>query len=788
MSKTSGATGENEDKAIVDIETVKEKVTNTGLISDLQASAAIHFHRSHRFFAHSTPSASEAEWHRLADHLSSTSRHAENFARHFAPDAAAVAGLLHDLGKYSPAFQARLRGDPKRVDHSTAGAIEAMRLYGPLGKLIAYAVAGHHAGLANGAGHEGERRPLVDRLADTPPPLDKTWQSEIGLPPGLGEPELATRSADRAGFQFAFLTRMLFSALVDADYLDTEAYYARIEGREHVRGGYPSLAPLREALDAELAQLSVEGPVNELRQRVLAHVRGQAAGKPGLFSLTVPTGGGKTLTSLAFALDHALANGLERIVYVAPFTSIIEQTARVFRTSLGALGEAAVLEHHSAFEDEKIGGREAADKLRLAMENWDAPVVVTTAVQFFESLFADRPSRCRKLHNLAGAVIVLDETQTLPLAHLRPCVAAIDELALNYRSSVVLCTATQPALNESDDPARSFAGGLRGVRELVPDPPALHTSLRRVTVRMAGQLDDEALAEQLLAREQVLCIVNNRAHARAVFERLRGEPGARHLTTLMYPRHRARILREVRADLTAGRPCRLVATSLIEAGVDVDFPAVFRAEAGIDSIAQAAGRCNREGRRHRTDSIVTVFRPVGWNPPPELARFAEVAAEVLRRHKADPLGPDAIDDYFRQLYWLRELAGSGLDTARIIARCDTGARSLDFPFESIAKEFRIIESAMQPLIVPGDERACGLVRRLAWSERPGGIARKLQPYVVQLLPRQIAALMANGNILALNHEHLGNQYLKLSNMAAYDPECGLDLDHSGFRDANKLVI
>ena len=270
------------------------------------------------------------------------------------------------------------------------------------------------------------------------------------------------------------------------------------------------------------------------------------------------------------------------------------------------------------------------------MENWDAPIVVTTAVQFFESLFAAKPSQCRKLHRIAGSVVVLDEAQTMPLKLLRPCVAAIDELARNYRASVVLCTATQPALT-----APAFEGGLAEVRELAPDPEQLFKQLERVRVRHLGALDDEALAEHMRSRDQVLCIVNNRRHARAVYQAMADLPGARHLTTLMCARHRSEVLAEVRQLLKDGKPCRLVSTSLIEAGVDVDFPTVLRAEAGLDSIAQAAGRCNREGRSERESSEVLVFLPENpdWAPPPELRQYAQSAREVLRQFEADPLCP-----------------------------------------------------------------------------------------------------------------------------------------------------
>ncbi|MFD2837537.1 CRISPR-associated endonuclease Cas3'' [Azotobacter vinelandii] len=517
---------------------------------------------------------------------------------------AGIAGLLHDLGKYTDEFQRRISGDLIRVDHATRGAMLAVERYGALGRLLAYGIAGHHSGLANGR-DPGECSTLEERLkGQSLPALLDQWQNEIQLPAMSELGPLPIKPVrERQVFQLAFLARMLFSCLVDADFLDTEAYYDRIEQRPSRRSARPSLPHLQQALNVHLAGFRADSPVNRIRADILGHVRQQAVQEPGLFSLTVPTGGGKTLASLAFALDHAIRHGLRRIIYVIPFTSIVEQNAAVFRKALGEFGEQAVLEHHSAFSDNRAQDRQARDKLRLAMENWDAPIIVTTAVQFFESLYADRPSRCRKLHNIAGSVIILDEAQTLPLRLLRPCVTAIDELALNYRCSPVLCTATQPALQ-----APEFRGGLQGVRELAPQPEQLFQRLVRVQVRQVGILSDAALQRQMAEREQVLCIVNNRRHARALYESIAGSDGARHLTTLMCARHRSQVLAEVRQRLHDGQPCRLVATSLIEAGVDVDFPTVLRAEAGLDSIAQAAGRCNREGLRALEASEVLVFQ------------------------------------------------------------------------------------------------------------------------------------------------------------------------------------
>lgn len=736
-----------------------------------------------RFFAHSTPKQNRSDWQPLAEHLQAVARLAGEKAEVFSSAGLAeLAGLLHDLGKYTDEFQRRISGDAIRVDHATRGAIVAVERFGALGQLLAYGIAGHHAGLANG--REGvERTALRDRLKGVDlPVLLGQWQAEISLPePGRLLPPPIKPRPERNFFQLAFLGRMLFSCLVDADYLDTEAFYDRIEGRRSSRErDQPSLAELREVLNQHLAAFRGNTAVNRLRGEILAGVRGNANAQPGLFSLTVPTGGGKTLASLAFALDHALAHGLRRVIYVIPFTSIVEQNAAVFRRALGAFGERAVLEHHSAFADDRNKSLEARKKLSLAMENWDAPIVVTTAVQFFESLFADRPAKCRKLHNIAGSVVILDEAQTLPLKLLRPCVATIDELALNYNCSLVLCTATQPALRAPD-----FVGGLQGVRELAPEPERLFRELERVRIHSLGQQDDADLTAHMREREQVLCIVNNRRHARALYEAIADSQGARHLTTLMCAKHRSQVLAEVRQLLQDGKPCRLVATSLIEAGVDVDFPAVLRAEAGLDSIAQAAGRCNREGKRSLAESEVLVFSTANpdWAPPDELKQFAQAAREVMRQHPDDCLSMAAIERYFRLLYWQK--GPEELDAANLLGLIEKG-RLDGLPYETLASKFRMIDSLQLPVIVPFDDEALAALRDLEFADGCAAIARRLQPYLVQLPRKGYQALLEAGAIQPVAGERYGEQFMALVNPDLYHPCFGLHWDNPAFISSERL--
>ncbi|MCC4605535.1 CRISPR-associated endonuclease Cas3'' [Xanthomonas campestris] len=760
------------------------------------------------FFAHSTKRQDRSDWQRLADHLLAVGeRAARNAAPFGGQRLASLAGQLHDLGKYTQQFQHRLDGDPARVDHATWGAKIACERYGTAGTLLAYGIAGHHAGLADGRpGHVTQSRPsLHERLSQDYqerelPPLLSDWERELSPPAKLALPEGFTGHPrqERRPFQLTVLTRMIFSCLVDADFTDTDDFYRRLEGRQsraEETGTRPALPELRQRLNAHLASLPIEGGINPLRAQILREVRAKAGMRPGLFSLTVPTGGGKTLASLAFALDHAIAHGLRRVIYVIPFTSIVEQTVQVFRQALGVQErDDVVLEHHSAFFDDPTKAPQSIDKRKLAMENWDAPIVVTTAVQFFESLFADRPSRCRKLHNIAGSVVVLDEAQTLPHALLRPCVVLLDELARNYRVSPVLCTATQPTLRLD----QGFAGGLEHVQELVDDPPALYAQLRRVQARHVGTLDDAALTDQLRQRKQVLCIVNNRRHARHLFDAIADRPGARHLTTLMHARHRSAVLAELREDLKAGRPCRLVATSLIEAGVDVDFPAVLRAEAGLDSIAQAAGRCNREGRRPTDASEVLVFAPANpdWAPPKELELFAQVFRSVERSHRDDLLAMDAIASYFAELY--RRLGDGRLDREDVLGLLrEAGIDSL--PLDTLARKFKMIQTTMRPLIVPYAPYAAGsdkevpevadTLRQLEHAEQVGvaGAARRLQPWLVQVPEQAYKALWQAHAIAPVAPERYGEQFVRLVNPRLYDPRFGLHWDNPQFIAAEALI-
>ena len=740
-------------------------------------------------------------WQTLQSHSVNVGEMAAKFARVFeAQEIACQTGQLHDLGKYSLPFQKRLEGETEFVDHSIAGAKIAVERWGNvIGKLMAFCIAGHHAGLANGNGEGDNRRTLKDRLAlrfgADIPVLDNLWQQEIKLPETLSAPPLKA-DAHYPFFSYAFFTRMLYSCLVDADYLDTEAFYLKLENKAVERGSYPDLNSLQHnfnqfinAFRRRIAQAPEQteaekrnAALNRLRSEILDYAVEQAVQAQGLFTLTVPTGGGKTFTSMAFALEHAKRHGMRRVIYVIPFTSIIEQNAAEFRKAFGELGEQAVLEHHSTFDDGKLQGEATKDKLRLASENWDTPIVVTTAVQFFESLFADCSSRCRKLHNIAGSVIILDEAQMLPLNLLLPIMKAIKELAQNYRCSVVMCTATQPAVQAEN----GFYRGFENVREIAPKPTALFDKLRRTTVQHIGTQTDADLLAKLGEHPQMLVIVNNRRHARSLYDQVKHLDGTFHLTTLMCAKHRSQKLDEIRGRLKNGEPCRVIATSLIEAGVDVDFPLVMRAEAGLDSVAQAAGRCNREGKRPSENSFVWIFAPEEqWKAPPELATQAAVMRLTADSFSDDLLSTQAVAAYFSELY---QLKGSELDNKKILKMHNDTGQSLDFSFQTVADKFRMIESHMQPLIIPFDGEAENLISSLHHADHIGGLLRKLQPYIVQIPEKALVALYKAGRIEPINEKNFGKQFYTLIGLDLYDEVAGLSWEDSEFLKGESLVF
>ena len=705
-----------------------------------------------RFLAHQTEDKTRAQT--ILEHLQGTAALAQDFGAAFgAEEQARLAGLLHDIGKYSEAFQKRLQGQAVTVDHSTAGAKEA---FARRQLEAAFAVAGHHAGLPDGgaATDSPEGSTLCARMKRTIPSCD-AWHTEQPALPSARRP----LQIPPDNLSEAFYIRMLYSCLVDADFLDTETFML---GRAAPRGGYDSIPVLFQRLQQYIAPWqNPTTPLNQKRCEILEQcLHAGQTGTSGLYTLTVPTGGGKTISSLAFALAHAQAARKDRVIYVIPYTSIIDQTAEIFRK---VLGEENVIEHHSGADYQVNGDQTDSSFYRkaLAAENWDAPVIVTTSVQFFESLYGNRSSRCRKLHNIANSVVIFDETQALPDSCLLPCVEAIGQLVQYYRVTAVLCTATQPALQ----PLFAELAPHLSIREICPDTQALYSFFFCSTLCQAGTLSLEDLAVRLNAQPQTLCVVNRRATVPELGALVAPE-GRYCLTTLLCPVDRKRLLRQIRSRLQEGLPCRVISTSLIEAGVDVDFPAAWREEAGLDSILQTAGRCNREGKRDAADSLVSVFRLDGVRPLSLIRTNVDSARSVLAQF-SDPASPQAIEAYFT---FYRALKGNAsLDVHGVLDAFCKGIQGCMLPFAWVAEHFHLIDKSTVTLYIPVDQGQ-SLIDQLRAGYASRSLYRKLGQYAVNIYPDHLKNLLDAGAATPLD----GDSYV-LTDLSLYSRDTGLAL-------------
>lgn len=657
-----------------------------------------------------------------------------------------ITGMAHDIGKYSDLFQKKLRENPKiKVDHSTAGAIEMQKK-----KMMsaAFCVAGHHTGIPNG--RDTEESCLLKRIRNISNIEDySAYKDEINLD-AIEEPRLS-------GFSQAFFIRMLFSALVDADFLDTERFMSQ---NQIERGTYDSFEILYKRLKNHIrpwlqTDENVE-EINKIRTNILKNCIEKGKGEKGLYSLTVPTGGGKTISSLAFAMEQLVKNKMKRIIYVIPYTSIIEQNADVFRD---ILGDKNIVEHHANAWDND--NETEYDKIhRLSVENWDAPVIVTTNVQFFESLYANKGSKCRKLHNIANSVIIFDEAQMIPLSYLKPCVRVIEELVINYNITALLCTATQPALDKWFEKCK--------IKEICDDFKINYSKLKRTEINDRGILTKEELIEAISSEKQILVIVNKRKTAQEIYKGLSKED-TYHLSTYMTPEHRRKIIQTVRKKLKEGETVRLISTSLIEAGVDIDFPVVWRERAGIDSIVQAAGRCNREGKRELKESIVWVFELEG-----EIYRLIEKNI-AMTRETLDKYGVydslEAIQYYFTALQNLDE---SSLDHYKIMEAFEKGLDGIRMPFKTVGEIFKLIEENTKMLIIPVEEEAKKLIQemdeRIKKDYTYKRLVRKVGRYAINLRDYEYDKMMECGQIYEITE---GIAVLQLATM--YKKDIGLDM-------------
>ena len=726
--------------------------------------------------------ARDGEIHQLEDHLRKVGGLAETFAKEFdAGDWAYPAGLWHDIGKYRPAFQAYIRrgtgldseahiereSNPQ-TNHASSGAIYAQNQLGPLGRgrhlPISYVIAGHHAGLPDyEGGGDAPGAPLVEVLE-----RDKALEAEA-LKEEIPKDILNVSTPNtmcRGGVEgFHLWVRMLFSCLVDADFLDTESFYSPEKSKE--RKQEHGLDEMLRYFNAHMEKLQKDARtsnVNEIRAALLNQCREAAKSPPGIYSMTIPTGGGKTLSSLAFALEHAVRYEKRRIIYAIPYTSIIEQTANIFRGVFSSSSN-LILEHHSNIEPDKESKENHWS--RLATENWDARLVVTTTVQLFESLFAARTSRCRKLHNLVNSIIILDEIQLLPVHCLDPIRQVIGLLSEHYGVTFVLSTATPTGLSEQTSPfGEKLLKGL-SYTEVIENPKTYYKKLKRVHYELPEDLSTsipgwDHLASELAQHESVLVVVNKRQDAKDLFALM--PEGTLHLSALMCAEHRSKVIEDIRDRLKNGCPTRVVSTQLVEAGVDFDFPVVYRALAGLDSIIQAAGRCNREGQLG--SGRVVVFVPPTKPPPGIIGKAIGSAISTMTQNEADKLDqPDVIERYFSHLF--HQVETDANDMHRLLV---SEADEQRVQFRTAAHRFHLIDDRNSHTVyVRYDDHAEKLLDKLKYHPTRE-LFRKLQRYSVTLYDYQFQKMHEQGAV-----EEINTGYFAQSSMGEYDATLGLQV-------------
>lgn len=744
----------------------------------------------------------------LEEHLSNTACLARKFAEKFGnQDWGELLGYWHDLGKFNPEWQAYLRrkngydleahieGKGGRPNHSTAGAVLALEKWkeAPRSRILVYPIAGHHAGLPDWQPDKAGGD-LINRLfkesglctGDLDAVKEKSEARvylELPLPKSLPSP--LSFPQKRSPEHLHLWIRMLFSCLVDADFIDTEQFME--PEKATMRGKYLSLEELKKRFDSYIIEKekgASDTPINRKRKFIRQHCEEKALIEPGFFSLTVPTGGGKTLSSMAFALEHALKHKKDRIIIAIPYTSIIEQTAKVFKYGTDdedkiiklkkknqfLFGEDQVVEHHSNLDPTK----ETA-KNRIACENWDAPIIVTTNVQLFESLFAARTSSCRKLHNIAKSIIILDEVQMLPPEFLKPIIFVLQGLVEYFGVTVVLMTATQPSLEGRIGSPPNILQGIENVRPIIEDPESLAREFSRVELHLPTDLNNrndwETIKDQLIQHPQVLCIVNSRKDCRTLYKLM--PEGTIHLSGLMCGEERSVVISEIKEKLRKDEPVRVISTQLVEAGVDIDFPVVYRALAGFDSIAQAAGRCNREdklGAKGKKGQVF-IFLPPNPAPPGLLRKGEDACKEILRNHAVKELSPILFKKYFQQFYTKL----NDFDKPQFFNRLVRDALDFDFSFRSLAMDFQLIEDVQESIIVWYVNPKTGndsqkLIEKLRYKGPNRELMRKLQRFIVNIPHNIFDRLQKLGYVEEVNGYWVqATEYL-------YKPGIGLELE------------
>lgn len=735
------------------------------------------------FIAHKND---DGEIQELKEHLFNTATKAFEFADIFdLGECSKTVALLHDVGKYSKEFQQKINGKNISVDHSTAGAKLLYDRFGEIGKLLGMVIAGHHTGLQD----FGNKASVADstylnRLKNNIYDYS-VFVNEIDEKNIFINAEQLSRKIINSkekhdesciGFVWSMLIKMLYSCTVDADFLDTERFF-----KGEIRNNkFDDIETLLGKFDKHIAtfvnskKATSNQKIYEKRNEILQSCMNAAESDINLFTLMVPTGAGKTLSSMAFALNHAKRNNLNRIIYVIPYISIIEQTAKIFKS---IFGEENVLEHHSNFYiddiDNKVVDNEVvSSKQSLASENWDVPIIITTNVQFFESCFGNKSSKLRKLHNIANSVVIFDEVQQLPFEYIRPCMNLLSELVSNYNTSIVMCSATCPDYEEYlyKQTAINSVNVIKNFNEI-------YKTFEKVKLKFLGEVTDEELAEKLSSSFSALCVVNTRKHARKLYELVGKGDGIYHLSTLMTPFDRKNTIAEIKQRLNNEQKCVVISTQLIEAGVDLDFEMVYRSMAGIDSIVQAAGRCNREG--HLEFGQVCVFEPLSESAKisGQLKKNAVHAREVIRQYHEDSLSLDAVKHYFNLVFKLKDKAFE-LDKKKILENFIVNSKQLKMDFKTAAYDFKFIENENISIIVNINEESDSLISLIKEEKFTSGTNRKLQQYSVSVFEHEFKKLHSHKSLEVVN------KYIILLDNKLYDKKTGLDI----YSDENSDAI
>ena len=692
-------------------------------------------------------------------HQKGVAERARSFAELFGMgDYGWIMGLLHDKGKEQGEWQRYIQGVTgynkeyanikSGPNHSYVGAVIANRQYSQIAPLVAQPIAGHHRGLYDYCDYiEETKRDIPNDVSiDGPIPIS------LNNLPRFNQIDLH------------HVVRMLFSCLVDADSLDTESFMEPEQAK--LRGSHTSMSDLLKMMETHLLELKATAPdteVNRIRNYVQEQCVQASQGEGGFYSLTVPTGGGKTLASVLWALNHAVKNNLQRIIIAIPYTSIIVQTASTLKR---IFGENNVLEHHSNINPEGINDKELRERLQLATENWDYPIVVTTNVQLFESLFSNKRSDCRKLHNIVKSVLILDEVQTLPLGFYKPIVHTLDTLRRVFGTSILFTTASQPILSgriEGTNPKASF-DALQYVREIIPQELQLYDKLRRVELLfLAGTNSYDEIAEELGKHQKVLCIVNTRRDAKEIYDRLPKEGICLHLSRMMCPAHVSATIEHLKEELKANldQPIRIIATQLIEAGVDIDSPVVFRQEAGLDSILQAAGRCNREGKQGICTTYVFSLGKEHTLSPGFISQSNNARLNMGKNH--DWFTPEAMTCYFKQLHSrIDNFDEKQMQELLYKPECE---------FEEAARQFRLIDDQTTSVIVNWNG-SLHLYQQLISQGPSYSLLKKMSQYSVNIRKRDFEKLQSIGAI----EEPFDNIYA-ITNPGFYKTDTGLSIDN-----------